>query len=124
MEALLAEEFLAFTPLSGTFDVAAVEREIARLGFWFRDEADPTRFVVTNDQELRDEFQRRRREDPDSPFPYVLLIRLTPERIVVTPSTFNDEKPMTRAFVTWLLATYPSRISNYYGLDLTPLASD
>jgi hypothetical protein len=118
MDTLLDEEFLEFTPTSGTFDVAAVARQIETLGFWFRDEADPTRYVVTTDRELRDEFERRRREDPESAFPYVLLIRLTPERIVVSPSTFADEKAMTQTFIAWLLATYPCRVANDYGVEL------
>jgi hypothetical protein len=118
VDTLLDEEFLEFTPVSGTFDMDAVARESTKVGFWFRDESDPTRFVVTADEELRDEFQRRRREDPESAFPFVLLIRATPERIVVSPSTFEEEKPMTRAFIEWLLATYSCRIKNEYGLAL------
>ena len=118
VDTLLDEEFLEFTPKTGGFDMEAVVKEIAELGFSFRDEADPERFVVTADEELRDEFQRRRREDPESPFPYVLLIRVTRERIVVSPSTFEDEKPMTRRFVEWMLATYPCHVRNEYGLPL------
>jgi hypothetical protein len=118
VDTLLDEEFLAFTPETGVFDMEAVAQEITKLGFWFRDESDPARFVVTADEESRDEFQRRRREDPESPFPYVLLINAAPERIIVSPSTFDDEKPMTRAFIEWLRATYPCQIKNEYGLAL------
>ncbi len=118
METLLDEEFLEFTPKTGAFDTDAVEREIAKLGFWFRDEAEPTRFVVTADEEARDEFQRRRKDDPESKFPYTLLIRVSPDRIVVSPSTFEAEKPMTRSFIEWLMSAYPCRVRNDYGIDL------
>jgi len=119
MEDLLRQDLLVFRPRTGVFDTEAVAAHIAGLGFSFRDAADPTRFVVTADAAARDDFQAARLADPDSSFPYVLLIEVTPERIAVSPSAFEDEETLTRDFLTWLMGRYACDIFNEEGTDLS-----
>jgi len=61
MDDLLAQEMLSFTPLAGTFDVEAVAWRVGATGYSFRDESDPSHFVISSDAASRDVFQAARR---------------------------------------------------------------
>jgi hypothetical protein len=123
MDELLKQECLVFTPITGSFDTEALAAWIGGLGFSFRDEAEPAMFVVSPDAESRDLFQQRRRADPESDFPYMLLVELDPDQITVWPSPLEDLEPLQRQLVERLLAARPCRIESEYGKDLTPLAA-
>jgi len=123
MDKLPQQERLEFVPCNGSFDIHAIAAAIARLGFSFRDDTDPTMFVVSPDSQSRDTFQTRRREDPESAFPYVLLIKAEPERITVWTSAIPGIEPLTTEFLRWLLASYRCRITNEEGTDVTAFAS-
>ena len=123
MDKLLQQERLEFVPSNGSFDIHAVAAVIARLGFSFRDEADPTMFVVSPDSESCDIFQTRRREDPETAFPYVLLIKTELARITVWTSAIPGVEPLTAEFLHWLLANCSCRITNEEGTDVTEFAS-
>jgi len=115
---LLEYERLTFVPRQGVFDVDSVAAAIGGIGFPFRDEADRAMFVVSPDAGSRDVFLARRREDPESAFPYVLLIDAKPDEITVWPSHLPGVPPLASQFVHWLLATTPCRISNDEGNEL------
>lgn len=118
MDQLFEQEELHFEPTGTTFDVDKIAARIATLGFSFRDESDPAVFVVASDAESRDVFQSRRRADPDSGFPYVLLIRGEPKRVTIYQLVGGEFLDYSREFVPWLLGEYSCRICNESGLEL------
>ena len=120
MDVLLRQAVLDFTPVKGGFDPDLVARSIADLGVHFRDPVDPRIYVVTSDAALAQEFEARRKADPEAALPPTLRISVSPERIFVGPSAFEEEAPLTRTFITWLTSTYECRISNDEGVDLAP----
>ena len=87
---LLAQEMLSFTLVAGQFDVESLAAAIAGIGFSFRDATDPSRFVITSDAQSRDYFQAARRADPESLFPRVVVLQVTPDEVLVWPSTTMD----------------------------------
>lgn len=122
MNVLLAQEMLKFTPVSGKFDVDAIAAAIGGVGFSFRDAADPATFVMSSDAESRDAFEARRRADPTSPFPYVPLAEVYPEKVLVWPIV-NDaqSRDLSRQLLEWLTASYDCRITNDSGADVADL---
>lgn len=123
MEALLDQQELYFQPLSGEFDVERVAEIIAPLGFSYRDEAVPAIFLVFDDAESRDVCRERRRQDPNSELPYVLLISVEPEEILVDQFGGPQFREYSRTFLTWLIANYKCRVRNEEGTDLTDAIS-
>lgn len=121
MDALQELGRLDIVPVSGTFDVEAIAARIEQLGFSFRDKEDPSRFVVTTDAATRDFYRERRRADPDSDFPHLLLIGVKPKGIFVAPSMFEDEEPLALEFLGWLSKVYRCRISDANGTELPGL---
>jgi hypothetical protein len=121
MTSLLEEEELRFDPRKGRFDVAQVAARIATLGFAFQDEAMPSMFVVASTAAARDKLQALRRAHPEEGFPAVLLIQVAPEQIIVAPALDGALAGLSAEFVGWLAATYPCRISNEFGTDLSVL---
>lgn len=111
LDQLVGAETLVFAPLHGTFDVEAVAAAIAGIGYSFRDEADPSRFVIASDERGRDTFQARRRADPRARFPYAPLVRATPEQITVSPiGDHHAMREVSLEFLRWLTTTYPVRL--------------
>ncbi len=49
----------------------------------------------------------------------MLLIQVAPEEILVAPALDGALAGLSAAFVTWLAATYPCRVSNEFGTDLS-----
>ncbi len=122
MNVLLAQETLSIAPASGVFDVDAVAKTIAGLGFSFRDEADPSRFVISSDAKPRETFAARRRADPSSPFPYVLLVTVTPGEMIVSPVADHPGlRALSEKFLTWVTSTYQCKIDNEFGTDVATL---
>jgi hypothetical protein len=118
--ALLDEEELHCLPQSGQFDTNAVANRIATLGFSFQDQTDPTMFVVAASAGARDAFQEARHTNPDGGFPYVPLIKVTPDQITLVPINDEDYADLSADFLAWLLATQPCRLYNDEGTNLTP----
>jgi hypothetical protein len=120
VDTLVQQEKLVFTPVSGTFDVDQVADAIAGIGFSFRDEADPSRFVIASDEASRNTFQERRRKDPNSRFPYVPLVRATPEQVALSPMPDPEQlRDLSVQFIEWLTSTYDCRVSDPFGTDLS-----
>lgn len=118
-EQLLDEETLDFKRVSGVFDVDKVAAAIADIGFSFRDESDPSMFVISSEAKAREIFQARRRADPSRGFPYVLLVQVRPALISVDPVADGALRDLSRQFIDWLTTTYKCRVSNEFGTDLT-----
>lgn len=120
LDALMAEALLTVTPAKGTFDAEAVIGAVTGLGPHFRDPVDPTIFVLSTDNALLTEFEARRKADPEAMLPPSLRIAVAAAEVVVGRSAFEEDGPMTRAFLSWITAAYPCRIVNDEGAD--PLA--
>ena len=120
MDDLLAESALTFTPLSGKIDVEAVAQAIAGIGFSYRDEIEPSGFAIFSTKEGRDECQAARRADPESTFPYVLLVTARPDVVDVFPvASQADLRALSVRFIEWLMSTYECRIENEFGTDMS-----
>jgi hypothetical protein len=120
IDELLAEEVLTFFPKSGTFDLETVASAISGIGYPYRDVIEPTAFAVFSNAEDRDECQNARIADPTSSFPYVLLVTVQPEEIVVYPISSHPElRAHSVQFLEWMLKTYDCRIENDYGTDIS-----
>jgi hypothetical protein len=119
---LLAQEMLTFNPVAGSFDIDKVAEAIAGIGFPFRDEINPARFVISSDAESRDIFKKERLANPKAPLPFVLLVTVHPNEIIVSPI---DDDPNLRAvsqkFVEWLTNTYECEVFNEFGTDIATL---
>ena len=117
---LLVEENLTFTPLSGSFDVETVAAAIAGIGFPYRDPFEPSAFAIFSKAEARDACSEARRADPSSSFPYVLIVTVRPDEIVVYPEGKQDDlRALSLQFLEWILANYKCRIENDYGTDVS-----
>jgi hypothetical protein len=121
MTSLLEEEELRFEPRKGKFDVAQVAARIGSLGFAFQDEAMPSMYVVASTEAARDKLRALRRAHPEDGFPHVLLIQVAPEQIIVAPALDGALAGLSAEFVGWLAATFPCRVSNEFGTDLSAL---
>ena len=120
MDQLVRQERLRFVPTTGVFDVDQIATAIAGIGSSFRDEADPSRFVLTSDDESREEFQSRRRADPSSRFPYMPLVTATPAEVAVSPiSNHPDLRDLSVQFLEWLTTTYDCKPVEDSGADAT-----
>ncbi len=119
MEEWLVDETLRFIPLSGGLDEAALGGRIATLGFTFRDEADPTTYVIAATAEGRDAFRAQRLADPEGGFPYTLLVELTDKQALVTPPGNPALHDAWRQAVGLLFEATPCRVINEFGTDLT-----
>lgn len=119
MHSFFEQAELHIEPENGsTFDVEAVAARVASLGYSFRDETDPAMFVIAKTEEARDTFRARRKEDPESSFPYVLLIRAEPGIVSVYQDVGGAYLEFSRDFVPWLLSQCPCRVRNESGTSL------
>ena len=113
MDQVLEAELLVIEPDGAPFPVALVAERIAATGFSFRDETELTRFVVSSDEPSRDRFLQRRREEPETGFPYTLMMDVTPERILVWPvAGFPPLRALSADFLSWLTATVPCQVAD------------
>lgn len=119
MNALVEQEELHFKPKSGAFDVDRIAERISSLGYSFRDEIDPTMFVVCRDEASRELFRNERRRQPPADFPYVLLICVKPGKVSLyqLPGTAFD--PLAEEFISWFVTQQPVSVVNESGTDLT-----
>ena len=120
LDAMLDEVMVVFQPIEGTYDLEVVAGFVGALGFAFRDEADPSTFVVSSDAESRDIFQARRRADPSGLFPRVLRVVAGPSEILVFPAAYAPGlRALSQQVLEWLAETFPSRITGEFGNDLS-----
>lgn len=119
MDALFDQEELIFVPRDGTFDVDRLSQRILEIGYSFRDEIDPAVFMVCMDEESREYSCKGRQEAPEEGFPYVLIIRVEPEQVMVNQFAGPEFLDYSREFVTWLVENFPCRVRNESGQDLT-----
>jgi hypothetical protein len=119
MEAFLNQQELYFTPLSGTFEVERVADAILSIRLSVRDEIVPSMFLIFLDEESRDVHLARRRSNPSTPLPYVLLIQVEPHEICVDQFAGRDHAEQSRTFLTWLANNHACRLRNEEGTDLT-----
>ena len=119
MRALLEEEELRFTSHRGGFDLDQIEAEISALGCSFRDQAMPSMFVVASSQQERDRLQTQRNTHPEAGFPYVLLIQLSEEEVLVSPSPEGELAVHSARFIRWLAGTFSCTVTNDCGTDIT-----
>lgn len=119
MDDLLAEDMLTFTPRSGSIEIDKVAGAIAGIGFPYRDEADPSVFALFSDEAGRTACRDARRADPASPFPFVPLITVRPEVVVLYQQTEqSDLLALSAQFITWLTGAYDCRIKNEFNVDM------
>jgi hypothetical protein len=124
MDDLLAESKLTFEPRSGAIEPEQVASAVAAIGFSCRDEHDPTVFVIFPEADMRDAFREARRADPSSSFPYVPLITVAPDAVVLfTESGAEELRPLSAAFITWMMSHYDCEITNEFGSDMAALPS-
>ena len=119
LAALLDEEELYFEPAAGTFDLDAIAAHIATIGFAARDAADPEMFMIADTAEDRDAGIARRRAHPADGFPFLLLVRLSPRRITVSPVNDGDLATLSAGLLSWLAHHQPCRVLNDSQLDVT-----
>ncbi len=120
MDDLLAEGVLTFTPLSGTIDVESVAAAITGIGFAYRDEIAPSAFAIFSEEDARDACKAARRANPSSTFPYVLLVTVRPDVVIVYPAVANPElRTLSMQLIEWLRGTYACRIENEFGTDMS-----
>ncbi|MFY0569915.1 hypothetical protein ACN28E_39635 [Archangium lansingense] len=119
MDKLLEQQELYFYPLSGGFDVERVAEVIRPIGFSYQAEAEPLVFLILRDEESREACRARRQSNPTAPLPYVLLIRVQPDEIIVNQFAGPDFSPYSRVFLEWLLANYECSVHNEERTDLT-----
>jgi hypothetical protein len=104
-------------PVTGTFDVAEIERRLAATPIVVRDETVATKFMVfDNAASARAGLVERRREP--SRFPYHAgLVVVTPERVKVA-YRLGGVEPL-RDFVRWLASRYQLRYEDEAFHDVT-----
>lgn len=119
LAALLDEEELYFEPTGDAFDLDAIAAHLLSLGFAARDAADPEILMIADSAETRDAAVARRAAHPDDGFPFVLLVRLTPRRITVSPVNDGDLAALSAGIISWLAARQPCHVSNDSALDVT-----
>lgn len=119
---LVQEEALQITPVSGTFDVAAVTAALQRLDFSHAHSATPPVFLIFGDAAHRDSWIAQHARDPGAALPYVLIVHVTPAQIDMGMEIDTDVMPAARRFLEWLTASYDCRLVNSFGTDVTALA--
>ena len=119
LAALLDEEELYFEPTAGVYDLDAIAAHIATIGFAARDVADPEMVMIVDTAEGRDAALARRKAHPADGFPFVLLVRLTPGRITVSPVNDGDLATLSAGLLAWLAAVQPCRVLNDSQTDVT-----
>jgi hypothetical protein len=120
METFLNQHELYFTPLSGSFEVERVVEAIKPIGLWLRDALVPSIFLIFLDEESRAVCKARQSSDPNSPLPYVLIIKVETNEIYVNQFAGSEYAEPSRAFLTWLAKNYPAcRVRNEEETDLT-----
>jgi len=119
MDRLLDQDMLAFSPVSGEYDVEALAAGIAGIDYSFRDETRPERFVLAPRADTRDAIAAARRADPGSPFPMQVNVEVHSDVVMVWPATFSPElRALSQRVVEWLLSVTPCRVENDFDADL------
>lgn len=119
MDRLLAQEELTLKPLKGRFDVGRESEAILAIPHAWRDEFVPGLFLIFLDDERRAECAEQRRNAPEAPLPYVLLIRVQPDAVLVNQFAGPEYADASRAYLEGLAARHRCTVRNEAGLDLT-----
>lgn len=119
IDELLAQEMVVLTPRSGAFDLERIRTAFAGIGFPFQEDGDPNRYGFCVTAGSRDRFQAARRARPDDPFPFILLVDISADKVTVSPVTYDDEqKALSRQVLEWLVTAYDCDIGNQDGADM------
>jgi hypothetical protein len=119
MDQLLAQEELHITPLGAPFDVEQVGQLILAIPYAWRDEVLPSMYLLFLDEATRDERVARRRADPAARLPYVLLVDVEANKIVVNQYAGPAHNEQSRRFLTELAAQHRCQVVNAMGRDLS-----
>jgi hypothetical protein len=119
MDKLLSQQELYLSPQSGSFDTERVIEAVRPLGHSWQHPAVPAIFLIFRTETSKARCEASIARDPNGPLPYVLLIKVEPDEIVVNQFAGSDFAEYSRTFLTWLLANYACTASNEEGTDLT-----
>ncbi|MCA8977220.1 MAG: hypothetical protein KDC98_21035 [Planctomycetes bacterium] len=120
MDELLEQHELYFRPRGAAFDLAAAAAVVEAIGFPLHDPFVPSIWLVFLDAETRAVCEQARRADPKAPLPYVLLIDLAANEIMLNLFCGPDYAEHARAFLTWLGGHHRDcTVTNEEGTDLT-----
>lgn len=119
MEKLLRQEELYFYPIEGEFDIAEAEKVISGLGYYWQCPLVPNLFLIFEDQQSRAKTDERHKLNPNERLPYVLLIQISEEEILINQFAGSDFDVYSRVFISWILKNYKCTVNNEMGTDLT-----
>ncbi len=119
MDKLLKQQELYLSPKQGNFDVDQVLAAVRPIGFSLQDPVVPELFMIFNSEEQRAQHAASLQANPDGPLPYVLIIKVGPDEILLNQFGGPAYAAHSRTFLTWLLAQYPCEAWNEEGTDLT-----
>lgn len=119
MDKLLRQQELYLSPRTGGFDTERVIEAIRPLGYSWQHPAVPAIFLIFLTETSRAACDASIARDPNGPLPYVLLIKVESDEIVVNQFAGSDFAEYSRTFLTWLLDNYTCTASNEEGTDLT-----
>lgn len=102
-----------------TFDVEPIERYLAYKNDVLLDPAGTDTYLVCGLPEAKKGYHQARLADP-SQFPYVVLITVSPDEVVVAQE-FGDEDELrsARDFVRWMVENHRVRIVDDMGNEWT-----
>lgn len=122
MDRMLDQEMLTFTPRAGSFDVERLASGLSGIGFPFRDEVHPERFLICATEKARAYFQAARRAAPSSPYPRVVNVDIRADRVNVWPASYHPAlREVSRQVLEWLAADRDCDVVNEDDVDMTRL---
>jgi hypothetical protein len=119
MDKLLQQQELYLSPISGSFDVEQVMAAVRPLGFALQDPTVPSIFMIFDNEVSRERCAAELKQNPEAALPYVLIIKIEPDEILLNQFAGPDYAEYSRSFLTWLLSQYPCEAWNEEGTDLS-----
>jgi hypothetical protein len=118
-------ETLILTPIEGKFDVQSIERFLQGLSFSFRDPTDPDGpYLLCGNAGAMHYSRMKLLTEPNSGYPYVVLVRLGEDRIRIAQMAQQDALQQAAKVAEFIRSNYPCRIVDEEGNDYTDECRD
>ena len=107
-------------PQEGLFDLSKIERHLSRIPFTSRDPVgDSNVFLACGSDEQLSYALSIRRANPEGSRPFVGIVQLQPDVVIVGQICNELTLKSLRGFVEWMLKDSPCRLVDDYGFDWT-----
>ncbi len=103
----------------GQFDISKIIDHVSKVNYSIKDFFIQNLFLIFAHKEEALRFSEKRKNNPDGNLPYVCLVNIKTDMVVVNLKCEAQELKLGKKFILWLLSEYDCDVTDEEGNDIT-----